>query len=171
MQWSLTSFFVILMSDNWTKWRVWHLWADSKRNNIQILQDNWSKSVSVELSKYFRTVSTDQVVVYLGKAGCSRKTPFINLVTSFYLLISILLLILRNVLIAERAVPRDLYCKPLVYSSDRNLIHDWSRVEGEFVHRMKNHLPLYCLFVDIRQDLRMRSRAAGKPFLLSAFMI
>ena len=111
---------VILMSDNCTKWSVWHLCADNNRNNMQSLQDNWSKVTSVELSKYFRTVSTDQAVVYLGKAGRSRKTPFINLVTSSYLLISILLQILRKVLIADHAMPRDLYCKPLVYSSERN---------------------------------------------------
>ena len=62
------------------------------------------------LLMYFNTCSTDHVVAYLGKAGLSTNTPFMNLVIPSYLLMSMLLHVFRKVLIADLAVPRDLYC-------------------------------------------------------------
>ena len=67
-------------------------------------------------------MSTDHVVVYLDKAGQSRKAPFINLETSSNAFMLVLLPIFKKVLNADRAVPRDLCFTPDVFPTSFEVV-------------------------------------------------
>ena len=165
--WSLMNF----MSEISIRWSVWHLCAESSRNDMHNLHDNWSKvSWSGIDSRYFNTVPTSHVCVNLGNAGRVLKTPFINLEISSNLFMSRLLHILRNTLKADRAMPIDLYFNPWSNKWERNfkIMPTLGRRGSSFSPQNLIHLaiyPLYWTLVDFRQDCRMRSVAClGMPF-------
>ena len=60
------------------------------------------------------------VMLYLSNASLFKNTPLMNLVSSSCLLISMLLQIFNNTLMADRAVPSYLYCRLLSYKSETN---------------------------------------------------
>ena len=85
------------------------------------LQDHRS-SGSTRLKKdcrNFNTLFTSHMEEYRGTAGCATKTPFMNLVCSLNVLISILLQIFKNTLNTDHARPRDLYFNPESYDCDK----------------------------------------------------
>ena len=71
--------------------------------------------------KYFNTLSGFQIDVFLGRAGCLLKVPFINRLTigSDPILTDIFAQILMNMLRADRAVPMALYLSPESSKRDR----------------------------------------------------